>query len=174
MEPKVQHKNWKSSRDTWELRRASFAIHFLPRCPWWVLIQVDTATAKYVFCVAPLSIACIFVITSMGNADLSLASHGNCPAGDGYSSRAEDSILNGCIPVVIMDEVQAVFENILDWSSFSIRVAEVIPTHWQFGSKRGLWQWQLGIHCLGVGHWTVKLYQIAGYGFHKIMLLAKK
>ena len=47
-------------------------------------------------------------------------------AGDGYSSRAEDSILNGCIPVVIMDEVQAVFENILEWSTFSLRVTEVI------------------------------------------------
>lgn len=44
--------------------------------------------------------------------------------GDGYSSRAEDSILNGCIPVVIMDEVQAVFESILDWSTFSLRVPE--------------------------------------------------
>ena len=28
----------------------------------------------------------------------------------------------GCIPVVIMDEVHAVFESILDWASFSIRI----------------------------------------------------
>ncbi len=46
-------------------------------------------------------------------------------AGDGWSSRAGDSILNGCIPVVIMDDVDAVFETILQWQTFSIRVPEV-------------------------------------------------
>jgi hypothetical protein len=44
--------------------------------------------------------------------------------GDGWSSRAEDSILHGCIPVVIMDGVHSLFEGILDWSAFSIRIAE--------------------------------------------------
>jgi len=55
----------------------------------------------------------------------------NCVTGDGYSSRAADSILNGCIPVVVMDEVDAVFETILDWELFSIRVPEVsaIPSN---------------------------------------------
>ena len=47
--------------------------------------------------------------------------------GDGYSSRAADSVLNGCIPVIIMDEVDAVFETILDWNLFSVRIAEVYP-----------------------------------------------
>ncbi|KAG1665166.1 hypothetical protein FOA52_005547 [Chlamydomonas sp. UWO 241] len=44
--------------------------------------------------------------------------------GDGWSSRAEDAVLHGCIPVVIMDRVHAVFESILDWDLFSVRVAE--------------------------------------------------
>lgn len=48
-------------------------------------------------------------------------------AGDGYSSRAGDSILNGCIPVVIMDNVDAAFESILDWNLFSVRINEVCP-----------------------------------------------
>jgi hypothetical protein len=44
--------------------------------------------------------------------------------GDGWSSRAEDAVLHGCIPVVIMDRVHAVFESVLDWDLFSVRVAE--------------------------------------------------
>jgi hypothetical protein len=36
--------------------------------------------------------------------------------------RAEDAVLHGCIPVVIMDEVHAVYESILVWDSFSVRV----------------------------------------------------
>ncbi|GLI62946.1 hypothetical protein VaNZ11_005800 [Volvox africanus] len=44
--------------------------------------------------------------------------------GDGWSARAEDAILHGCVPLVIMDEVHAVFESILDWESFSIRIRE--------------------------------------------------
>jgi hypothetical protein len=45
--------------------------------------------------------------------------------GDGHSARAEDAILHGCIPVVIMDNVHAAFENAIDWSLFSIRVPQV-------------------------------------------------
>ena len=33
-------------------------------------------------------------------------------------------MLNGCIPVIIMDNTHAVFESILDHSKFSIRVAQ--------------------------------------------------
>eukprot|EP00798_Chlamydomonas_sp_ICE-L_P018362 gene18362-24833_t len=44
--------------------------------------------------------------------------------GDGYAMRAEDAVLHGCIPVIVMDGVQAVFESILDWTQFSIRIAE--------------------------------------------------
>ena len=45
-------------------------------------------------------------------------------AGDGWSGRAEDCVLHGAIPVVIMDNADAVFETILDYSSFSIRISE--------------------------------------------------
>ena len=44
--------------------------------------------------------------------------------GDGWSARAEDSVLHGCVPVIIMDGVHVVFETILNWSSFSIRIPE--------------------------------------------------
>ena len=33
-------------------------------------------------------------------------------------------MLHGCIPVVVMDQVHAVFESILDWDSFSVRVSQ--------------------------------------------------
>ena len=51
--------------------------------------------------------------------------HACAGAGDGFSPRAEDAVLHGCIPVVIMDDVDPVFGSILDWSSFSVRVQEV-------------------------------------------------
>lgn len=52
------------------------------------------------------------------------------PLGDGWSGRAEDSILHGCIPVVIMDDVDPVFATALQWERFSIRVKEVRMTAW--------------------------------------------
>ena len=36
-------------------------------------------------------------------------------------------MLHGCIPVVVMDDVDPVFSSILDWNAFSLRVAEVTP-----------------------------------------------
>ncbi len=45
-------------------------------------------------------------------------------AGDGWSARAEDAVLHGCIPVVIMDNVHAVLESALDWDSFALRINE--------------------------------------------------
>eukprot|EP00798_Chlamydomonas_sp_ICE-L_P016188 gene16188-22350_t len=44
--------------------------------------------------------------------------------GDGYAMRVEDAILHGCVPVIIMDNVQAVFESVLDFDQFSIRLKE--------------------------------------------------
>ncbi|KAG2501893.1 hypothetical protein HYH03_000391 [Edaphochlamys debaryana] len=44
--------------------------------------------------------------------------------GDGWSPRAEDAILHGCVPLIVMDEVHAVYESILDYDSFSIRIRE--------------------------------------------------
>ncbi|KXZ50759.1 hypothetical protein GPECTOR_15g444 [Gonium pectorale] len=46
------------------------------------------------------------------------------PPGDGWSPRMEDAVLHGCIPVIIMDGVQVVFESILDVPSFSVRIAQ--------------------------------------------------
>ncbi|EFJ51205.1 acetylglucosaminyltransferase [Volvox carteri f. nagariensis] len=48
--------------------------------------------------------------------------------GDGWSPRLEDAVLHGCIPVIIMDEVQAVFESILDLPSFSVRIPQANMT----------------------------------------------
>ena len=45
--------------------------------------------------------------------------------GDGYSSRGLDAILNGCLPVVIMDNVEVEFETIIDWKTISLRIKEV-------------------------------------------------
>ncbi len=50
-------------------------------------------------------------------------------AGDGFGTRAEEAMLHGCIPVIIMDNVHAVFESILDWDSFSLRVPENMTEH---------------------------------------------
>ncbi|GAX76857.1 hypothetical protein CEUSTIGMA_g4303.t1 [Chlamydomonas eustigma] len=44
--------------------------------------------------------------------------------GDGWSARAEDAVLHGCIPLIIMDNVHTIFETMLDWDAFSIRVRE--------------------------------------------------
>lgn len=41
--------------------------------------------------------------------------------GDGYSARLEDSIINGCIPVIIQDFVHLAFETYLDYDAFTIR-----------------------------------------------------
>ncbi|KAM7265504.1 hypothetical protein ACFE04_003187 [Oxalis oulophora] len=44
--------------------------------------------------------------------------------GDGWSGRMEDSILQGCIPVVIQDGIFLPYENVLDYKSFAIRIHE--------------------------------------------------
>ncbi|GLI60030.1 hypothetical protein VaNZ11_002095 [Volvox africanus] len=44
--------------------------------------------------------------------------------GDGWSPRLEDAVLHGCIPVVIMDGVRAVWEDQLEFERCSIRVGE--------------------------------------------------
>lgn len=44
--------------------------------------------------------------------------------GDGWSARFEDSILHGCIPVVIMDEVDPPLASALDLDAFSLRIAQ--------------------------------------------------
>ncbi|KAL6953063.1 adenylosuccinate synthase [Sarracenia purpurea var. burkii] len=44
--------------------------------------------------------------------------------GDGWSGRMEDSILQGCIPVVIQDGIYLPFENVLNYESFAVRISE--------------------------------------------------
>ncbi|KAF8398413.1 hypothetical protein HHK36_017340 [Tetracentron sinense] len=44
--------------------------------------------------------------------------------GDGWSGRMEDSILQGCIPVVIQDGIFLPYENVLNYESFAVRIRE--------------------------------------------------
>lgn len=44
--------------------------------------------------------------------------------GDGWSGRMEDSILQGCIPVVIQDGIFLPYENVLNYDSFAVRLPE--------------------------------------------------
>lgn len=44
--------------------------------------------------------------------------------GDGWSGRMEDSILQGCIPVVIQDGIYLPYENVLNYDSFAVRLRE--------------------------------------------------
>jgi len=44
--------------------------------------------------------------------------------GDGWSARFEDSVLHGCIPVIIMDNTQVPFESILQADKFTVRIAQ--------------------------------------------------
>nr|GMC86110.1 Exostosin-like protein [Ipomoea batatas] len=44
--------------------------------------------------------------------------------GDGWSGRMEDSILQGCIPVVIQDGIYLPYENVLNYESFAVRIRE--------------------------------------------------
>ncbi|XP_058073601.1 uncharacterized protein LOC131222515 [Magnolia sinica] len=44
--------------------------------------------------------------------------------GDGWSGRMEDSVLQGCIPVVIQDGIFLPYENVLNYDSFAVRIRE--------------------------------------------------
>ncbi|GAB2261464.1 hypothetical protein Droror1_Dr00002461 [Drosera rotundifolia] len=44
--------------------------------------------------------------------------------GDGWSGRFEDSVLQGCIPVVIQDGIFLPYENVLNYNSFAVRIRE--------------------------------------------------
>lgn len=44
--------------------------------------------------------------------------------GDGWSGRMEDSILQGCIPVIIQDGIYLPYENVLNYESFAVRIGE--------------------------------------------------
>ena len=42
--------------------------------------------------------------------------------GEGFTTRFEDSLLHGCIPVIIMDNVTVTFESAIDVKKFSLRI----------------------------------------------------
>ncbi|RCV46313.1 hypothetical protein SETIT_9G521600v2 [Setaria italica] len=44
--------------------------------------------------------------------------------GDGWSGRMEDSMLQGCIPVIIQDGIFLPYENVLNYNSFAVRLQE--------------------------------------------------
>ncbi|KAL6553819.1 hypothetical protein OROMI_019492 [Orobanche minor] len=44
--------------------------------------------------------------------------------GDGWSGRMEDSILQGCIPVVIQDGIYLPYENLLNYDIFAVQIGE--------------------------------------------------
>lgn len=44
--------------------------------------------------------------------------------GDGWSGRMEDSILHGCIPVIIQDGIYLIYENVLEYEDFAVRIRE--------------------------------------------------
>ncbi|XWS59169.1 hypothetical protein CRYUN_Cryun08bG0099000 [Craigia yunnanensis] len=44
--------------------------------------------------------------------------------GDGWSGRMEDSVLQGCIPVIIQDGIFLPYENMLNYESFAVRIHE--------------------------------------------------
>lgn len=44
--------------------------------------------------------------------------------GDGWSGRMEDSVLHGCIPVIIQDGIHLIYENVLEYQDFAVRIRE--------------------------------------------------
>jgi hypothetical protein len=46
------------------------------------------------------------------------------PGGDGWSSRLDDAVRHGCIPVVIMDGVRMPWEELLDFDAYALRIAQ--------------------------------------------------
>ncbi|KAH1258127.1 putative glucuronosyltransferase [Glycine max] len=60
------------------------------------------------------------------NYEVELASSVFCGVlpGDGWSGRMEDSVLQGCIPVIIQDGIFLPYENVLNYDSFAVRIPE--------------------------------------------------
>lgn len=46
------------------------------------------------------------------------------PGGDGWSSRVDDAVRHGCIPVILIDNVHLPFESVLRYDAFALRVPE--------------------------------------------------
>ena len=57
--------------------------------------------------------------TEMGRSHFCLA-----PAGAGWGDRLKLAILTGCIPVVVQDGISVIYEDVLPWKDFSIRLPQ--------------------------------------------------
>ena len=44
------------------------------------------------------------------------------PAGYGFSSRQYECVLVGCVPIIIQDDVEMAFEEVLPWHRFALRL----------------------------------------------------
>merc|ERR1711871_804212 len=44
--------------------------------------------------------------------------------GDGWSGGISSAVFAGCVPVIVMDGIEMPFENVLNYDSFSVRIAE--------------------------------------------------
>lgn len=49
--------------------------------------------------------------------------------GDGWTGRAEDAVLHGCIPVIMIKGVHMPYENIIKWEQFSLHINEYDVYH---------------------------------------------
>ena len=62
------------------------------------------------------------VLQEMRNAETCLITpHGGV---EGWSTALSDSILSGCVPIVILDEFEPYFTDVLNWEDFSYKVQE--------------------------------------------------
>ncbi|KAK9808075.1 hypothetical protein WJX73_003049 [Symbiochloris irregularis] len=59
------------------------------------------------------------MMREMGRSHFCLA-----PAGDGYETRLKLAVNVGCIPLVIQDEIQVAFEDVLPYKDFAIRLGQ--------------------------------------------------
>jgi Exostosin family len=57
--------------------------------------------------------------------------------GDGFSTRAEDAILSGCLPVVICDNVDEKFAHVLDWGAHALHTRTAAPGSGQMDRQTG-------------------------------------
>jgi hypothetical protein len=87
--------------------------------------------------------------------------------GDGWSGRFEDSIMHGCIPVIIQDEVDVSFESLFDVNEFSLRIAEKdidqIPEILQSISLERIKEMQKGVKKV------MRRYSYVSYGPHALL-----
>ena len=68
--------------------------------------------------------ACLWITPCRYHAKLRSATFCGAFPGDGWSGGITSAVFAGCLPLIIMDGVHLPFENVLDYSAFSLRVDE--------------------------------------------------